>query len=264
MFSSLFRPSIEKLIEKKDVKGLISALKSTDHEYMVSAIQALGDLKADDSIDVLKEIWHNSKDTNILKEIYISLGKIGSERAIEILGSILDPGYGIVQDNPEFALNSAKYLIENASATAIKILQKIAFQHSNPIVRTEIMDMVGNAKNPEFLQLLIYAMTDRDPEMTRAPRMEPYLDPILRKPRTKFMRQIGINGITLLGPGIFEKFDQLSRGFISTPYQQIAYLHVLKNIGGEKGMATIKELSNSGDVDSSVKDTAKMLIGSGN
>lgn len=264
MFSSLFRPSIEKLIEKKDVKGLISALKSTDQKYVISAIQALGDIKAEESIDALKETWNNSKDINVRKEIYISLGKIGSEKAIDILGSILDPGYGYFQDNPEFALISAKYLIESASESAIKILQTIAFQHTNPIVRAEIMDMVGIAQKAEFLQLLIYAMTDRDPEMTVSPSMEPYYDPILKKTRTKFMRQIGINGITLLGAGIFEKFDLLTRGRTPTPYSLIAYLHVLKNIGGEAGMETIKACSESSQGDSSVKDSAKKLLASVN
>ncbi len=260
MFKSLFRPNIQKLIEKKDTEGLIAALKVNDKDCILAAIQALGDLKAEASIDPLIEVWKSTDDKQIIQAIYACLGKLGTDKALKELERITDPGSAFIQDNPDVVLSIIPTLINLGDERAIKIIHKLCFGHSNSNVRAEIMYMIGDSEKAEFLPLLVSAMLDTDPQNTLAPSCEPFFDPVTRTMRSKFMRQAGVDGITKLGPQIYEKYSIAIRGRFSAPYHQIAHLHVLFSIGGKEGHEIIKRLAVRVDVDNSVKKAAQSLV----
>ena len=74
------KPSIEKLIEKKDTRGLIAALNDQDSTVVAAAARGLGEMGATDAVQPLSE----KAVTGNLAAI-AALGLIGSPQAIKVL-----------------------------------------------------------------------------------------------------------------------------------------------------------------------------------
>lgn len=89
------KPNIEELVEKKDVEGLIKALKDKDidvREWAGRALGKIGDGKAvEPLIQALKD-----ENKHIRRTAAEALGDIGDERAIEPLIQTMKGKYGIV------------------------------------------------------------------------------------------------------------------------------------------------------------------------
>lgn len=81
----LFKPNIEKLVEKRDVKGLFRALVyRSDMKLHQEAEKALERICDAGSVDVLLEVL-NDKDRTVRKTAAKLLGEIGDPRAVEPL-----------------------------------------------------------------------------------------------------------------------------------------------------------------------------------
>lgn len=263
MFTSLFRPNIQKLVIKKDIKGLIAALKVDDSDFLVSAIKALGDLKAEDSIDSLVTVQEKTTDIQVMKAVYLCLCSIGTDKALIKVDDLTNPGYASFQENPDIFVALISPLIDICNEKAIELIRKLCFRHTDPVARVKMMYIIGDRKKEELLPLLIQATQDSDPVFTQQPTGNPQEDYDYRRGipiiRSKFMRQAGIDGITKLGPQVFDKYMRWP-GNLDTPYQQIAYLHVLNNIGGEKGHEIIKARAEKVDGDATVRRVAQSLL----
>lgn len=84
-----FKPNIEKLRNKKDVKGLLVALRNNDIAIRSQAISALGELKV---LDALEEIIPLLKNDNThIKILAVSaIGKIGDRKTIDHIIPLLN------------------------------------------------------------------------------------------------------------------------------------------------------------------------------
>ena len=77
-------PNIEKLKKKKDIKGLIKALRFKDNHIRKKAAESLseiGDKKARDPLILAL----NDNDRNVRNEAARALGKIGDKKAVDPL-----------------------------------------------------------------------------------------------------------------------------------------------------------------------------------
>lgn len=83
-----FKPNVNKLKEKRDVEGLIKALRHKDVLIRRKAAKALGDLKASDAIEALIAALKD-KDVEVRVEAIRALGRIKDNRAINPLLEVL-------------------------------------------------------------------------------------------------------------------------------------------------------------------------------
>lgn len=81
---ALFKPNVEKLEAKEDIKGLIEALRYKDSEVRCNAAIALGNLG---DTRAVKPLIHALQDenSNIQVQAAMALGKIGDPEAVEPL-----------------------------------------------------------------------------------------------------------------------------------------------------------------------------------
>ena len=88
-----FKPNVEKMKAKKDVKGLIKALKYNDKKNEYSevffirhqAVKALGEVGDARAIEPLVETMRDDSDKLLGSEAAEALGAIGDKRAVEPL-----------------------------------------------------------------------------------------------------------------------------------------------------------------------------------
>jgi len=84
----MFKPNIEKMKIKKDVKGFLKTLKYSDRVLVVDAINVLGEIKDKSAAEPLIENIFN-KDKSIRLTAIFALGKIAGSRAVEPLISFI-------------------------------------------------------------------------------------------------------------------------------------------------------------------------------
>jgi HEAT repeat protein len=88
MGMSLFKPNIEKMEKKGDVRGLIKALQATD--LSEKAILALGRIGDAEVVDPLVQILRDKDQLSIRETSAYALGEIGDPRAVEPLIEVLE------------------------------------------------------------------------------------------------------------------------------------------------------------------------------
>lgn len=92
-----FKPNVEKMMRKRDVEGLIKALKYDDPKVRYDAAKALGELGDPRAVEPLifaladksSDIWIADISSSVLGAVAEALGKIGNPRAVEPLISAL-------------------------------------------------------------------------------------------------------------------------------------------------------------------------------
>ncbi|MCD6215119.1 MAG: HEAT repeat domain-containing protein, partial [Candidatus Desulfofervidus sp.] len=81
IFDRLFKPNVERLREKKDVKGLIKALRHEDvRKEAAEALVNIGEPAVEPLIQALKDEY-----SDVREEAARALGRIGDKRAVEPL-----------------------------------------------------------------------------------------------------------------------------------------------------------------------------------
>ena len=89
-FELLFKPNIEKLKNKKDIKGLLKALNNRDLNIRKEAAIALVEIGDNDLIDTLINVLNNDENADIRMEVVAALAKRGGEKVIKFLIKILE------------------------------------------------------------------------------------------------------------------------------------------------------------------------------
>ena len=111
-----FKPNVEKLKEKRDVEGLVKALRHKDPSIRRKAARALGELKAKDALDALINALID-EDVAVRLEVVRALGKIKDERAIDHLLKVLRK-----DESLDVKIEAAKALKEIGYSKATEIL----------------------------------------------------------------------------------------------------------------------------------------------
>jgi HEAT repeat protein len=88
MKMGFFKPNIEKMKAKRDVKGIIKALKDKNEDMRFEAALGLGELRDARAVEPLTQAL-NDKSSRIRWRAALSLGKIGDRRAVEPLIEVL-------------------------------------------------------------------------------------------------------------------------------------------------------------------------------
>ena len=99
------KPDVGKMIEAKDVQGLIEALRSKNASVRVKAAKGLGAIKDTSAVDPLIQVLKDLDET-VRHEAALALGEIQDVRAIEPLTSLLKSGYLFDQLNAGIALEN--------------------------------------------------------------------------------------------------------------------------------------------------------------
>ncbi|MEQ8176011.1 MAG: HEAT repeat domain-containing protein [Syntrophomonadaceae bacterium] len=84
----LFRPNVQKMFEKSDVKGLIKALNDSEPSIGIAAAEALGNIGDPRAVAPLITSLQNKG--YLMRHAAEALGKIGDPQAIEPLIAVLD------------------------------------------------------------------------------------------------------------------------------------------------------------------------------
>ncbi len=105
MLFKFFKPNIEKLKEKRDVRGLIKALDHKDYMIRKKAIEALGELKANEAIEHLIRVLKMDENAEVRKEAVRVLGIVGDESVIPpLVEALKDESFDVKIE----AINSLK------------------------------------------------------------------------------------------------------------------------------------------------------------
>lgn len=104
----LGKPNVEKMKEKRDVKGLIKALSYREDYYVIwQAIGALGEIRDNRAVEPLRGLLYSS-DEDIRKVATWALGAIGDNRAVESLIKALNDSKPDVRKVAAWSLGTIK------------------------------------------------------------------------------------------------------------------------------------------------------------
>jgi len=103
----LFKPNLEKMKAKKDIKGLIKAMKDKDNMVRRNAVSALGEIGDASNIDPLIQALRD-EDTDVCYRAAQSLGNLGDKRAVEPLIKALSDSRAGVRSGAGEALGKIK------------------------------------------------------------------------------------------------------------------------------------------------------------
>ena len=88
------KPNIEKMIKRKNINGLITALKNKDSDVRSNAAEALGMIGDEKFVEPLIQVLYDYRFSLIAKRnVATALGKLGDERAIDPLMHVLKKDY---------------------------------------------------------------------------------------------------------------------------------------------------------------------------
>jgi len=177
-------PNVEKLSEKKDVKGLIKALRYEKVFVRREAADALGNIVDSRSVDPLITALKDS-DRYVRKSAVEALGKIGDSRAIdplitalkdsdknvrksavEALGKtgdsrVIDPLITALKDSEWFVRESAAEALVKIGQPAVNPLL-LVLMDSDPHVRKSAVELLGKISDSKAIDPLIKVLKDSD------------------------------------------------------------------------------------------------------
>ena len=146
-------PNIEKMKEKKNVKGLIKALKHKDSDIRKGAADALGEIG---DARVVKPLIKALQDSDMF--VYLkaaeALGKIGDARAVESLIVSL-------QNRSKYGVEEALEALGKIGTPAVEPLIA-ALQDSNKDIRRYAADALGKIGDARAVESLIKALQDSE------------------------------------------------------------------------------------------------------
>jgi|GEM_PF-6947358 len=154
-----FKPNVEKLKARKDVDGLIKALKYKRHEYIqreaARALRDIGDEAVPHLIQALKD------ETPIVRNFVANiLGEIGDARAVEPLIMTLK------DEDTYIRKEAAESLGNMRDARAVEPLI-MTLEDENPDVRKKAAKALGKMRDARAVESLIRALKDGDDHVRR-------------------------------------------------------------------------------------------------
>ena len=161
LFERIFRPNIEELKARRDVEGLIRALKNICWDVRRDAAKALGEIGDRRAVEPLIEALRDS-DLGVRSAAAHALGKIGDERAVEPLIEALDDVDVIVQ------IKAAKALHKIGNERAVEALKHKrvferlirALKDSEWPVRANATEALGEIGDERAVEPLIEALEE--------------------------------------------------------------------------------------------------------
>ncbi|AEA46103.1 HEAT repeat domain-containing protein [Archaeoglobus veneficus] len=118
MFNFL-KPNVEKLKERRDVKGLIKALSHKDVTIRVEAARALADVGDPSAVEALTEALRDDS-TDVRKAAVKALARIADERAVDALAKALK------DESLDVRVEAAKALAEIGQKKTKEIVETIS------------------------------------------------------------------------------------------------------------------------------------------
>jgi HEAT repeat protein len=135
------KPDIEKMKQKRDLKGLYKSLKDATLQH--DAAQALREIGGEQATELLIQAMRDEKTKSLI--VVQALGKIGDPRAI-------DPLIGALSDTDlELRKAAAKALGKIGDPVAIDPLKKTLLENSTlaELVISEALDEIGWVANTD-------------------------------------------------------------------------------------------------------------------
>ncbi len=168
-FSRLFKPNVEKLKKKKNLEGLLKALRygnvsaaySMDALIREEAAIALREVRDERAIEPLIQALKDDKSGKVRHMIVVTLGAIGDKRAIKPLIQAL------WDKEPDVRHSAVRALCELGDATAVKpLFQKLKEYSADDINTTKelqrkALQMIVN-RDAIAVELLIQCLGDHD------------------------------------------------------------------------------------------------------
>ncbi len=114
-----FKPNIEKMKEKRDVKGLKKALRNKDVLIRAKAARALGELKDESAVEDLIEALQDES-LDVRKSAIWALSNIGNARAVEALVRVLK------EEDATLKVEAARALKELSTRKTSEVVQAIS------------------------------------------------------------------------------------------------------------------------------------------
>ncbi|MDH5770696.1 MAG: HEAT repeat domain-containing protein, partial [Candidatus Bathyarchaeota archaeon] len=118
IFDKLFKPNIEEMKAKRDVDGLVKAIKHRDVDIRLGAIFELGEIGDRRAVEPLCEVVSDKKPSYARGAACIALGKIGDARAVKPLISFVKLG----SSDPKYATEALAKIGEPSVEPLIEAL----------------------------------------------------------------------------------------------------------------------------------------------
>jgi len=172
IFDGLFKPNVERLQEKKNVKGLIKALRHKDSDVRWRAAKALGEIGDKRAVEPLIQALKD-KDRDVRKEAVWTLGRIGDKRAVEPLIQALKDEYWDVRER------AAKTLVKIGEPAVEPLIQ--ALKDEDRYVREGAAEALGKMgwKPGDDTEKVYYLIAKR--KWSELPKLgEPAVEPLIQ------------------------------------------------------------------------------------
>ncbi|MBI4689567.1 MAG: HEAT repeat domain-containing protein [Nitrospirae bacterium] len=152
---------------------LIEALEDEDENVRSMAYTGLGKIRSTRSVNYLIRFLekHNNEHPRVTAHAVEALGKIGDEKAVEILVEIALTNRGLYDGGPwdtenigYVYLDAGKALGKIKSKTSVNLLLHYLHDRNNEI-RSNAARILGYLKSTETLRPLIEALNDSDPKV---------------------------------------------------------------------------------------------------
>ena len=141
-FEGLFKPDLKELEKKKNIKGLIKALRYNNSYERINAAVVLGKIGDPRAIEPLISALQDS-DSDVRQYVVEALGKIGDPRAIEPLIKVLN-------DSNEVMRKQATDSLSKFGTSAVNPLIK-ALKDSHEYTRKHATEALGKINFTEAL-----------------------------------------------------------------------------------------------------------------
>jgi len=157
---AFFKPDIEKMEKRKDVRGLIGALKNDDNDIRRTAVIALGNLRDAVAVEPLIRMLQDG-DWGIRYRAAMALGEIGDVRAVEPLVEALK------DEDAEVRMHALKALRRIGDPRAVESLAGM-LKEKDKAVRLEAVVALGETSDARVVNPLIQMLKDEEIEIRRA------------------------------------------------------------------------------------------------
>ncbi len=171
----LFKPNIQRLAKKKNVRALIKVLKDSgwDTSILLAAVSALGEMSDLQAVEALKD-----SDSGVRQAAAATLGQLGYTRAVEPLLVALEDNGSRVREQAAAALVSLGWRpVDETQSALLAVAQRdwdravslgsaaveplvTAIRDNNSQVRVQAAEALGRLGDPRAVEPLIEVLKD--------------------------------------------------------------------------------------------------------
>ena len=138
----LFKSNVERLQEKKNVKGLIKALRDKDSDVREEAAEALGEIGDKRAVEPLIQALKD-EDLKVRVKAAIALSRIGDERAIKPLNECLREIKEVIDKLPPLVIYSKLGDLEGLRKGSLLIAAERDIEHALSVLERKVAKRKG-------------------------------------------------------------------------------------------------------------------------